>query len=568
MALAIVSILLALSIIMTLFFLRSAFLAKKDADMHKQSHNQMQNMLGILKNESGRVIAQLMRGNLAIEGDERLVTGDLRHIMADINQATGILRQYLDAVPVCTVVLDENYRLLFCNKKALIDGYGDFYNQNLLEVMGPSEAKIYGAGLDHVRKTGEPSQFIIEIDTPGSGIVVEDTTVTAVKDEFQTTQGYVCAGFDITEAKQAQKIAKKISDYQRTTTEGIIKELSDGFGKGILQFTFEPGEHDEDAEDSATSFKQINNTLKTVIAFIKSYVDEVNSTISSIADGNLTTKISREYIGDFASIKNSINNITDSLHKTMTEISLTADQVLAGSSQISNSAADLSSGAIEQSSSVQELNSSIEMISNQTRKNADNALTANELSNKSTATAQDGSVAMKQMVEAMGQIKESSNNISQIVKTVQDIAFQTNLLALNASVEAARAGEHGKGFAVVADEVRTLAGRSQVAATETTTLITDSINRVDSGAIIAETTAESLNAIVESAGEVLEVISNISTASKEQAEAIEQINEGIAKISNVTQTNSAVSQETASASEELNAQAETLRQLVAYFKLH
>ncbi|MCL2198501.1 MAG: methyl-accepting chemotaxis protein [Defluviitaleaceae bacterium] len=346
------------------------------------------------------------------------------------------------------------------------------------------------------------------------------------------------------------------SDVKKPLNE--IRDVLNRVGQGLFDGKVE-GTYQGD-------FLEIKNDLNAVIKSLGSYINEIDRCLNALSSGDLTFKINLQMTGDFSQIQNSIQRINSSLSKTMSEISGASGKVLQSSRQITSSANDLANGAQTQASSVEELNASIDMINQQTMQNAENADTANTLSNKSTQNAQEGNDAMKKMLHAMTEIKESSNNISKIIKVIQDIAFQTNLLALNAAVEAARAGEHGKGFAVVAEEVRNLAARSQTAATETTGLITDSLNRVDVGSGIAESTAGTLDVIVKNANEVLQIINSISASSKEQADAISQISGGINQISQVVQTNSASSQETAASAEELTSQSELLQNLVAYFK--
>ncbi len=328
-----------------------------------------------------------------------------------------------------------------------------------------------------------------------------------------------------------------INDVQRLAASGIAGKL---------------GER-SDVSLHRGQFKEVVQSLNELIEAIVEPINEVKRVMGSLASGDLTQNIEKDYQGEFKELKSAINNTIAKLASTIADVRGAAESLVNASDQLSTTAQTLSQGASEQAASVEETSASMEEMSASIAQNNENSKVTGDIASRSAKEAVDGGQAVRETVAAMKQIAHK-------IAIIDDIAYQTNLLALNAAIEAGRAGEHGKGFAVVAAEVRKLAERSQVAAEEISQLASGSVGLAEKAGTLLET-------IVPSIQKTADLVQEIAAASAEQNSGVGQINGALTQITQAVQQNAAASEELASTSDEVNTQAQELQNTMEFFTL-
>jgi methyl-accepting chemotaxis protein len=460
------------------------------------------------------------------------------------------IRVALDHVSANVMMADNGRNIIYCNKSVVTlfqNAEADIRKQ----LPDFDASKLLGANIDGFHKNPSHQANLLATfnSTYQSSLNIGGRFMEIVANPVVDCKG--------------NRLGAVIEWSDRTSELAIEREVSsivDGAAHGDFSSRI-------DLNGKTGFYKQLSVSLNHLMEISQTGLQDIGRMLDAMADGNLNEKITQDYQGSFGQLKDSANVTAENLKDLVAQIQDATSTINTAAREIASGNTDLSQRTEEQASSLEETASSMEELTATVRQNADNVRQANQLAIGASDVANKGGKVVGMVVETMEGIAESSSKISDIISTIDGIAFQTNILALNAAVEAARAGELGRGFAVVAGEVRSLAQRSANAAKEIKQLINDSVQRISEGLGQTDEAGESMKEIVSAIGRVTDIMSEISAASAEQSAGIGQINHAITQMDEGTQQNAALVEQAAAAAESLEEQAQHLSGLVGNFRL-
>uniref|UniRef100_UPI003FEE223E methyl-accepting chemotaxis protein n=1 Tax=Agathobacter sp. TaxID=2021311 RepID=UPI003FEE223E len=321
-----------------------------------------------------------------------------------------------------------------------------------------------------------------------------------------------------------------------------------------------------EAEDELGKLAQ---SFRNTAASLKEVVEDIDQLLTEFAKGNFDAKSGNieVYRGNFREILSKLEETETGLSQTISNVQESSNQVSAGADQLAQSAQGLAEGATDQAAALEKLTSSVNEVAEHVAENTKSTDRVHDQAKEVAIKADSGTAKMKELIESMKHISDTTNDIQAVIGKIESIASQTNLLSLNASIEAARAGEAGKGFAVVAEQIKELAEESAASAEETRVMLTNSLNQVEIGSNVADQTSQFMAEMIEQLDVVVMEVAKIRQVSDQQAESVKQISQAVEQVSSVVQSNSATSEQVSATSQELSASAEGLDEMISGFQI-
>ncbi len=528
----------------------------------------------------GYSVADLLRRNLGAEPDEletvaRAIQGgnldvniesgstgvyetlrEMRDQLRDNNQrleeqlrSNSRIRQAVDNTSTSLMIADENFNIIYVNpaNMRVLTNQQDAIRSRLPEF---DPATLLGKNIDVFHKQPSHQRKLL------SGLSEAYSTDLALGDaRFNLTA-------NIIRDEDSNDILGYVVEWKDQTAEVNAREDIDRLVRAANAGDFSTR---MDAASKEGFYRTLAENLNDLVEIVDTVTDEIRDAMQALASGDLSARLAVTHKGKFGEIADAVNDGLGKMAGVVNEVVEAAESTRASSHEISTGNRQLSERTEKQSSNLEETASAVEELTSNVRNTADNARQADQLSAQARDSAMAGGEVVKDTVNAIEEISQSSDQIAEIIGVIDDIAFQTNLLALNASVEAARAGDQGRGFAVVATEVRNLAQRSANSAREIKDLIEDSLKRVKTGAELASKSGTNLQAIIGDVKKVSDLISDIAAATEEQSGGIEEVNRAIAELDEITQQNAALAEEIASASESAVENTEMMGDALAFF---